>query len=176
MILKSEDGLTELALRIRKYQFPEILHDWDANWLILDVEVLTVERSLQATDSCLLTWEAHWLVNWLADVAMGSPCDPELAFLEPDLSFPLAVAGEDWLELSVGLGYGLLPPERQTSGREGMPIPLRITPVALRECVRDWAEEVLGLRLSGAGADSRELALAVVSSQPSTQLNVTVPE
>ena len=113
MTLKSEDGLTEFELRILNYQFPEIREDWDANWLTLGVRVQTAERSWSATDSCLLTWEAHELMSWLSGFTTAKQQDRGIDFLEPDLAFEAVAWSEHILDLAVRLGYGLLPPDRR---------------------------------------------------------------
>lgn len=66
VILKSNDGHTEFEFRVLRYQFPEIKHDeYDSNWLVANIHARTVTRAWSSTDPCMLTWEAHWLLNWL---------------------------------------------------------------------------------------------------------------
>lgn len=155
MTLKSEDGLTEIELRILQYQFPEIQCDWDANWLTLGVRVRTADRRWSATDSCLLTWEAQGLVNWLSDLTTANQQDGGIDFLEPALAFHLAESGKDTLQLLVALRYGLLPLERRDSGWEEMVIPMRISRSALREGVLELAEEIRRFPMRGAAAALR---------------------
>jgi hypothetical protein len=148
--LKSEDGLTEFEVHILKYEFPDIQVDWDANWLTLAVRVRTAERSWEAIDSCLLTWEADELLTWLSGLTRFKQQDTGIDFLEPDLAFEAAASGEQSLDLSVRLGYGLLPLERRRPGWEEMVVPMRISYLSLREAVRALGEQVGRFPIRGA--------------------------
>jgi hypothetical protein len=108
MILKSEKTQTEFEFRVLGYQFPEIVHDeWDSNWLLANIRVDAPAGSWSATDPCLLTWEGHWLLNWLADLISASEADREMSFLESNLSFVLTARRAEEVELKIELQEGL---------------------------------------------------------------------
>ena len=67
MRLQTTDGAKAFDLTIVRYQFPELENDeWDSNWLVISVHVVTGERSWNFVNPCMLTMEAHDLANWLA--------------------------------------------------------------------------------------------------------------
>jgi hypothetical protein len=59
------DEDTSFALNVVSYQFPEADDYWDANWLIIRVEVRNHEGKWSATGAVLLTGEAAKLADWL---------------------------------------------------------------------------------------------------------------
>jgi hypothetical protein len=103
MILQSEETNTEFELRVLGYQFPQNADDeWDSNWLLVNIRVSAPQGSWSVTDPCLLTWESHWLLNWLADVAVGE-CQEDMSFLESNILFQLTGRSEDALHLRIEL-------------------------------------------------------------------------
>jgi len=72
-----------LELRVVGYQFPvpQLSEEqrrldtraWDANWLVISGEVRADQNlSWSFQDSCLTTWEAGELVDWLGQVGTGA--------------------------------------------------------------------------------------------------------
>ena len=58
-------------LDIVDYQFPEIEDGYDANWLVVEVEVSNELGSWKKQDPCVLTWELHWLSKWLNNLELA---------------------------------------------------------------------------------------------------------
>lgn len=57
---------TTFSLSIIGYQFPEIQeHTYDANWLLVAIDVTSPHGSWQATDPSLETFELAALAAWL---------------------------------------------------------------------------------------------------------------
>lgn len=100
MRLVSIDG-AEVELCPVGYQFPHCseLGDWDANWLMIaGAARLASGEAWKFRDSCLTTWEAASLAEWLRQTANGIikpvdfPSDEERlkVFTEPNVAFSLA--------------------------------------------------------------------------------------
>lgn len=102
MKLQSSDG-AHVELRPTGYQFAGMkavgIRDWDANWLVVVGNVLLADgRHWSFVDSCLTTWEARQLGEWLHGVLVGDvhpdPFDGEHAqltyFTEPNVGVSLA--------------------------------------------------------------------------------------
>ena len=79
-----------LKLTLVGYQFPEMIHEpYDSNWLIVDIDVTTPDRSWRASDPCLLTYEVEQLADWLEQAANGTADNQVCRFMEPCLQFEL---------------------------------------------------------------------------------------
>lgn len=79
-----------LKLRIAGYQFPHTVQGgYDANWLIIAVEVNHPGGQWHAQDPCLLIEEVILLENWLIDLAQSETAPSTLRFTEPNLQFAL---------------------------------------------------------------------------------------
>jgi hypothetical protein len=142
MILRSEKTQTEFELRLLGYQFPEILHDvYDSNWLLANIRVNAPTGSWSATDPCLLTWEGHWLLNWLADLVSARESQVEMSFLESNLSFVLTHRRYDEVDVNIELQDKLRQPPAITGGA-GSKISLSISLCALREAVQSLCREL----------------------------------
>jgi hypothetical protein len=75
-------------LRLIGYKLPrgsDNLHD--SNWLRVHTRCSVGGRAWQAIDACLLTWEVAALADWADSLAAGTPSEPELNFVEPNLWF-----------------------------------------------------------------------------------------
>lgn len=150
VILTSNTSQTELELRVLDYQFPAIdTGRYDSNWLLVQVTARTPTASWSRTDPCLLTWEAHWLLNWLSDVMSGSERDQEMSFLEPNLFFRLAGRQEGGLDLCVCVNDELLPPDQKPADGDPAEIPLRISVADLHECVTCLSRELVPYPVRG---------------------------
>ncbi|NLG96567.1 MAG: hypothetical protein GX491_04320 [Chloroflexi bacterium] len=92
--MKLTAGSSSFQLTILGYQFPDAEGEqYDANWLIVRVDVESPRGSWTATDPCLLTYEAAQLAEWIEKVAQGEPVQPGMKFLEPALLFRLTNEG-----------------------------------------------------------------------------------
>lgn len=77
-----------LELRIVGYQFPDNLHDeYDADWLRVEGVATHPNGNWRFLDSCLLTWEALALADWLDSWDRAKNQQPRIGFIEPNLSF-----------------------------------------------------------------------------------------
>jgi hypothetical protein len=79
-----------LKLTLVGYQFPEMTHEpYDSNWLIVEVDVTTPDRSWRASEPCLLTYEVEQLAQWLEQAADDTPDNRVCRFIEPCLQLEL---------------------------------------------------------------------------------------
>ncbi len=76
----------ELKLSILGYEFPSIEEDYDANWLIVEVEVSNELGKWKRQSPCILTWELQWLSKWLLHVVNHEAKRREIGFLEQDIN------------------------------------------------------------------------------------------
>ena len=114
--MKLTAGSSSFQLTILGYQFPDAEGEqYDANWLIVRVDVESPRGSWKATDTCLLTYEAAQLAEWIEKVAQGEPVQPGMKFLEPALLFRFiryalmgfwGGAGAPWVFVKLGLAPG----------------------------------------------------------------------
>ncbi len=155
MLLTSSDGAS-VELRPTRYQFPAPPSepgDWDANWLEIHGRVRTVAgESWEFYDSCLTTWEARELRDWLRAAAEGrvpvteaptEDSDGLLTFTEPNLGFSLAGAEDGYLVLRVHLSPESVP-DRPGAGEEApcdsyaYSVPLRLEREDLLAAAHAW--------------------------------------
>ena len=102
------------ALTILGYQFPHLQSEpFDSNWLTVGIEARAPEGYWQASDACLLTYEARELVSWLREAASHVPAENPLDFTEPTLRFEVETSPTT--TLCVHLAYGFEPPWLRTS-------------------------------------------------------------
>src|SRR5436190_20460131 len=121
MRLGAENG-NSFEFSIVGYQFPDADEMWDANWLLIRVDVRTEDAAWCKTDPCLLTADVAALADWLEDP------EGELAFMEPNLAFEcLERDGSDarlrvWFELESRPDWA---PSR-TAGERDVKVELRV--------------------------------------------------
>jgi len=102
MQLKSSDSSFQLT--VLGYQHPDAAGEpYDANWLTIQVHAVGPDGAWTGTDSCLLTYEAVRLADWLEAVSAGKETARAISFLEPVLLFRL-VSEEDRRVLRVHFG------------------------------------------------------------------------
>lgn len=155
MILSNEERQTEFELRVLGYQFPEVEScEYDANWLMIQVNVRTLSGSWSATDPCMLTWETHWLLNWLADLESNRENSPEISFLESNLMFRVEGKSEQAFDLRICVSGELGPRYDISEDMTPIEIPLHISVSDLRQCVLSLSRE-LGLFPVRAGRKRR---------------------
>jgi hypothetical protein len=92
-----QEGMTlagqssRFTMVILRYESPQIeQHKWDSNWLIVQGQVNLEGREWSFCDSCLTTFEAAGLADWLDALSRGEATKPYCAFTEPNLEFDLA--------------------------------------------------------------------------------------
>lgn len=100
MLLKSLDG-SEFEASIASYEFPEIEDKGDSNWLLIFIRVKSPRGEGTCVDPCLTTWDVERLIRWLEAQANGTPAEPDIGFLEPNLEFEVIEAAGDTLTLRV---------------------------------------------------------------------------
>src|SRR5262245_45503761 len=93
------------ALRIERYQFPQITRDYDANWLVVRISARNGEHQWDRRDACILTWELVWMRRWLATVT--SVQDRVMSFLEKELTFEFLGSEPGRHHFSVDLKWAL---------------------------------------------------------------------
>lgn len=99
------------------YQHPDAAGEpYDANWLTIQVNAASPEGAWTGTDSCLLTYEAARLADWLEAVSAGKEPARAISFLEPVLLFRL-VSGDDERVLRVHFGNLINPSWRNLETR-----------------------------------------------------------
>lgn len=91
-----------LDLEPIRYEFPipgrlvdsPIDNDWDANWVIVRIDVNDGQRQWSATHPAFLTWDLLGLVDWLRGLAAGASVTPRFEGMEPNLQFEAEATGE----------------------------------------------------------------------------------
>lgn len=79
---------SSFKLKILGYQYPYIADDYyDANWLLIQVDVTHPKGSWSANDPCLLTFEVERLAKWLEEVHDNINKKSYCSFTEPCLEF-----------------------------------------------------------------------------------------
>ena len=101
-----DDSGDFVELQIADYQFRRIEDEpWDSNWLQIRLNATVDGKAWTSVDPSLLTMDVETLANWLDSVADGRRVDPELDFMEPNLSFqvdgdePRGIRMRVWFEL-----------------------------------------------------------------------------
>jgi hypothetical protein len=159
VLLTSLDGAS-VELRPTRYQFPAAPKepgDWDANWLEVYGRVGTAAgESWKFDDSCLTTWEARELRDWLRAAADGrvpvneAPIEDSeglLTFTEPNLGFSVGARQGDSLVVRVHLSLESVADRPGGAGEEApyefyaYSIPLRAGREELLAAAHAWDED-----------------------------------
>ena len=158
MRLVSSDGAC-VELRPVQYQFgpptrpTDGAFDFDANWIVVDGHVRTVDGSAYSfRDACLMTDEMRAISGWLRAVAdhrvppMPLPVDESrlLAFTEPNVAFSVSVDRQDEVQIRVHLSLESGPP---SLGAEGLDryeyfVELALSPDELVIAAASWDREI----------------------------------
>jgi hypothetical protein len=101
-----------------RYEFPDASpsSDWDADWVVIDGEVVSAGGKWRFQDSALSARESPGLRAWLtqvleATVPVTEPDDnPSLTFVEPSLAFSVASYQDQGVKLRVHLSHLAAPP------------------------------------------------------------------
>jgi hypothetical protein len=129
-----------VELRITGYQFPgNHTSEYDSNWLMVEGRVSHPRGGWSFCDPCLLTYEAVRLGDWLEAVARGLEAEPEVGFIEPNLSFAVASSGGVRV-LRVSLALEARPP--WAAQGEDVVLELPVAELNLTGAVRAWREQL----------------------------------
>ncbi|MGE3852593.1 MAG: hypothetical protein AB7K09_12695 [Planctomycetota bacterium] len=137
-----EHGGDQFTLTIAGYEFPTATDHWDANWLLIRIELrlATGDRHWVRVDPSLLASEVAGLADWLDSVASGAGADADvddvIGFIEPNLGFRCPPPART--TLGVRLGAECRPPWADRGGDYWCDFPvsaasLRASAAALRE-------------------------------------------
>lgn len=123
-LLNGSDA-TQFRLEIEGYEFPTAVpttnEDWDANWLVVGVEVKGLKGSWSAKGPYLTTWDVEELVSWFDEMSQAQATSwfEKLDFTEPDLEFNARKRCDGFVELRVLLGAEFSPPwKRESAGQD----------------------------------------------------------
>lgn len=79
---------TSFSLTIVDYQYPKNHHSsYDADWLVVRIEVSDHRGRWSSVDPCLLTWEVAQLADWFDAHATAIVANKRIGFIEPNLRF-----------------------------------------------------------------------------------------
>ena len=158
MRLASSDGAC-VELRPVRYEFaapPQSTDgevDFDANWVVVDGRVRTVDGTEYSfRDACLLTDEMRRISRWLRAVAdhrvppMPLPVTESrlLAFTEPNVAFSVSADHQSEMTIRVHLSLDSGPPSLAAEGLELYDyfVELALTPDDLGVAAASWDLEI----------------------------------
>jgi hypothetical protein len=105
--MRFESNHVSFELRIEGYQFDNAVDDeYDANWLIIRIDITTPQRVWHGVEPSALTWDMQELIKWLE--AIGNGDAPESNHYSPtdrDFSFELKRATAQNIEFEVTLRH-----------------------------------------------------------------------
>ena len=77
-----------LSLSILRYEYPEIeSENYQANWLVVQIQVQHPGGSWSGSHPSLLTYEVAELADWFDAIASGKDDPENQRFIEPNLHF-----------------------------------------------------------------------------------------
>jgi len=90
----------KIELNIINYQYPdyidELYDQFDSNWLIVNIKVLSNFGDWEATDPALLTFDFEKMIEWFDNLSKNiEPKNTELIFTEPSFLLFLENSYED---------------------------------------------------------------------------------
>ena len=104
-------GENQFLFKIAGYQFPgNRNNEFDANWLMIAIEVTTPQWHWEKTDPSMLTWEVQSLIDWLEAVVVNQEEWNCINFTEPNLSFCIRGKGAQKIVLGLHLALESRPP------------------------------------------------------------------
>jgi len=129
-----------VELHILGYQFPHLqTKPYDSNWLIIEGRITHPRGSWRFRNPCLLTYEAARLGEWLAGIAAGTETEPQMNFVEPNLSFEQTSTGASKI-LRVGFALESRPP--WLTYHEVMSIDFPVAELHLAQSAAEWNSEL----------------------------------
>lgn len=79
-----------VELKIGNYEFPNSYdNEYDANWLLIYLNVKSEMGNWQTIDPSLLTWEFQKIIDWFISLSENQAGEKLLEFIEPNISFEL---------------------------------------------------------------------------------------
>ena len=145
LILESPDGQQRLELAIVGYESPDVEGEqYDANWLVIRIDVRDGETAWSAEDPALLTWEVERLARWLGRLARGRVDHPWCGFVEPNLEVRADPLPDGRVGLRVYFELELRPPHRQGGvvGRRDVYLDFALTPDQLRAAAHQLTDDL----------------------------------
>jgi len=104
MILRQQGNTFKLD--IVGYEYPNSDEYYDANWIVVKIDVVDGGNHWSAEDKCLQTYELADLVDWLNGVKLHDTNEQGISFLESEISFRVA---DDYNKLQVVLDFNFHP-------------------------------------------------------------------
>ena len=104
-------------MKIEAYESSAPVEDrYDANWLVISIEVKAPDGDWRGRGPYLLQWEAEHLATWLEGMSRHAPFPSnlaftdELSFVEPNLRFEILGRPGDSPTLGIHFGIEFRPP------------------------------------------------------------------
>ena len=120
MILSDKEKFIKLS--VLGYEFAHSEDEYDANWLLVEVQAKYRNRDWTLRDPCLLADELVELINWLEHLSEKTNGVTSIEFMENELSFEF---NPESMEFIIGLDWGLHPdgehPDYRSSKKIFMP-------------------------------------------------------
>ena len=116
MIAFANDKNQCIKLSSQNYQFPDLDDDtdeYDANWLLVDIEVIDNLQNWKTTDAFLLSSDWLSIAQWFSDVAQFKALKQNaLGFIEPNLTFQLVKynKADKTIDFDIELSLECVPP------------------------------------------------------------------
>ncbi len=99
-----------VEIRITNYQFPNIKdYKYDANWLLIYLNVKSNVGNWNTIDPALLTFEVKDIINWFQGLLSNQIENKELFFIEPCLEFELIKNTENLKTIRIKFDLEFLP-------------------------------------------------------------------
>jgi hypothetical protein len=130
---------------------------WASNWLVINGEIDSPNGSWSFQDSCVTTFEARGLTQWMQGAAHGTlqvtqpradgEVDPGLTFVEPSLAFSLARIQGEARALRVHLSHLAAPPWLSFDDRLNTWhhfVEVRMLSTSLLKAAEEWATTLRG--------------------------------
>ncbi|MDT9595123.1 hypothetical protein RDV89_18695 [Nocardioides zeae] len=135
-----------LTLRVAHYEHPDRTgpldhhdgYDDDANWLVVDGEVVDGGRRWAFRAPCLTTSEAGALAHWLREAAAGR-APARLGFVEPCLGLRIGRQAGGSVHLTATFASRALPPGEEAPRAVALVVPS----AHLRRAAEAWSEHLL---------------------------------
>lgn len=145
--MRLTSNASSFQLTVLGYQHPDAAGEpYDANWLTIQVHASGPQGAWTGTDSCLLTYEAARLADWLEAVAEGKEPARAISFLEPVLLFRL-VSVDGGRALRIHFGNLINPSwrnleERAPSANPDIWLDFSLNEVDLGAAARDLRQQI----------------------------------
>lgn len=113
------NGSSRLTISVTGYENPESTDQSDANWLIVEMNLMVGERQFRKAWPALEAGDLDGIASWFQSLASRRLPDwVHLIFTEPNLGFEVYRATDDFVRIGVHLSHEFQPPFVVTSGIE----------------------------------------------------------